>query len=248
MKTKTKLTILPGDGIGPEVIAQAMRVLRTVTDLCGHELEMREYPVGGVAIKQHQSPFPRVTMDACLESDAVLLGAVGGPEYDTLPRNLRPETGLLQLRTALGGYANLRPAIAYACLSEGSPLRAEVTQGANILIIRELLGGLYFGEPREKTADYAFNTMRYTVPEIQRVARVAFEQARRRKKKVTSIDKANVLDVSQLWRDTVIALSAEYPDVTLEHMYVDAAAMHLVLNLRCIDAVATENLFGDILS
>src|SRR5260370_33683018 len=248
MRTKTKLTVLPGDGIGPEVITQAMRVLRTVADLCGHELETRECPVGGVAIKQSQSPFPRATMDACLESDAVLLGAVGGPEYDTLPRNLRPETGLLQLRTALGGYANLRPAISYPCLSADSPLRAEVTQGANILIIRELLGGLYFGEPRQKTDDVAFNTMRYTVPEIQRVARIGFEQARKRKRKLTSIDKANVLEVSQLWRDTVTALAAEYPDVTLDHLYVDAAAMHLVMNPRRFDVIVTENLFGDILS
>jgi len=204
--------------------------------------------VGGVAIKQSQSPFPRATMDACLESDAVLLGAVGGPEYDTLPRNMRPETGLLQLRTALGGYANLRPAISYPCLSAGSPLRAEVTQGANILIIRELLGGLYFGEPRQKTNDVAFNTMRYTVPEVQRVARIGFEQARKRKRKLTSIDKANVLEVSQLWRDTVTALAAEYPDVTLDHLYVDAAAMHLVMNPRRFDVIVTENLFGDILS
>ena len=248
MRTKTKLTVLPGDGIGPEVITQAMRVLRTVADLCGYELEVREYPVGGVAIKQSQSPFPRATMDACLESDAVLLGAVGGPEYDTLPRNMRPETGLLQLRTALGGYANLRPAISYPCLSAGSPLRAEVTQGANILIIRELLGGLYFGEPRQKTDDVAFNTMRYTLPEIQRVARIGFEQARKRKRKLTSIDKANVLEVSQLWRDTVTALAAEYPDVTLDHLYVDAAAMHLVMNPRRFDVIVTENLFGDILS
>ena len=187
-------------------------------------------------------------MDACLESDAVLLGAVGGPEYDTLPRNMRPETGLLQLRTALGGYANLRPAISYPCLSAGSPLRAEVTQGANILIIRELLGGLYFGEPRQKTDDVAFNTMRYTLPEIQRVARIGFEQARKRKRKLTSIDKANVLEVSQLWRDTVTALAAEYPDVTLDHLYVDAAAMHLVMNPRRFDVIVTENLFGDILS
>jgi len=248
MRTKTKLTVLPGDGIGPEVITQAMRVLRTVADLCGYELEVRECPVGGVAIKQSQSPFPRATMDACLESDAVLLGAVGGPEYDTLPRNMRPETGLLQLRTALGGYANLRPAISYPCLSAGSPLRAEVTQGANILIIRELLGGLYFGEPRQKTDDVAFNTMRYTLPEIQRVARIGFEQARKRKRKLTSIDKANVLEVSQLWRDTVTALAAEYPDVTLDHLYVDAAAMHLVMNPRRFDVIVTENLFGDILS
>ena len=245
---RTKLTVLPGDGIGPEVIAQAMRVLRTVADLCGHELDVRESPVGGVAIKQSQSPFPRATMDACLESDAVLLGAVGGPGYDSLPRHMRPETGLLQLRTALGGYANLRPAIAYPSLSAGSPLRAEVTQGVNILIIRELLGGIYFGEPRQKTAEAAFNTMRYTVPEIQRVARFAFEQARQRKRKVTSIDKANVLEVSQLWRDTVTALAAEYPDVTLDHLYVDAAAMHLVMNPRRFDVIVTENLFGDILS
>jgi 3-isopropylmalate dehydrogenase len=177
-----------------------------------------------------------------------LLGAVGTPEYDHLPPNQRPEAGLLLIRSALGGYANLRPAISYSSIAACSPLRNEITRGADILIVRELLGGLYFGEPRTITSTSASNTMRYSVEEIERIARVAFEAARKRRGKVTSVDKANVLETSQLWRQTVIRVSQDYPDVTLEHLYVDACAMHLISNPRRFDVLLTENLFGDVLS
>jgi 3-isopropylmalate dehydrogenase len=191
-------------------------------------------------------------LDACLKSDAVLLGAVGSPEYDALPPEQRPEAGLLTLRQALGAYANLRPAVAYDSVIECSPLRAEVVKGADILIVRELLGGLYFGEPRGILRDgpdaSAFNTMRYSVEEVERVARVAFEAARGRRGLVTSVDKANVLETSRLWREVVSRVGRDYPDVALDHMYVDACAMHLLMNPRKFDVILTENLFGDILS
>jgi 3-isopropylmalate dehydrogenase len=247
-----RITILPGDGIGPEVTAEAVRVLQTVATIHGLRFEFEEHAIGGVAIKKFGSPLPRTTLDACLASDAVLLGAVGSPEFDRVPPNQRPEAGLLLLRSALGGYANLRPAISYASIAACSPLRTEVTCGTDILIVRELLGGLYFGEPRGiNTANgttVAKNTMRYSVEEIERVARVAFEAARKRRGKVTSVDKANVLETSQLWRKTVTRVSQQYPDVTLEHLYVDACAMHLISNPRRFDVLLTENLFGDILS
>ena len=247
-----RITILPGDGIGPEVTAEAVRVLQTVATIHGLRFEFEEYAIGGVAIKKFGSPLPRTTLDACLASDAVLLGAVGSPEFDRVPPNQRPEAGLLLLRSALGGYANLRPAISYASIAACSPLRTEVACGTDILIVRELLGGLYFGEPRGiDTANgttVAKNTMRYSVEEIERVARVAFEAARKRRGKVTSVDKANVLETSQLWRQTVTRVSQQYPDVTLEHLYVDACAMHLISNPRRFDVLLTENLFGDILS
>ncbi len=181
-------------------------------------------------------------------SDAVLLGAVGSPEYDRVPPNQRPEAGLLLIRSALGGYANLRPAISYPAIAGCSPLRTEVACGADILIVRELLGGLYFGEPRGFSGTTACNTMRYSVEEIERIAKVAFEAARKRRGKVTSVDKANVLETSQLWRQTVTRVSQKYPDVTLDHLYVDACAMHLIANPRRFDVLLTENLFGDILS
>lgn len=247
-----KITLLPGDGIGPEVTAEAVRVLQTVSGIHGFRFEYQEHAIGGVAIKNHGSPLPRPTLDACLASDAVLLGAVGAPEYDRLPPNKRPEAGLLLIRSALGGYANLRPAISYSSIAACSPLRQEVACGADILIVRELLGGLYFGEPRgisgTNGSTVASNTMRYSVAEIERVAKVAFEAARKRRGKVTSVDKANVLETSQLWRQTVIRVSQNYPDVTLEHLYVDACAMHLIANPRRFDVLLTENLFGDILS
>jgi 3-isopropylmalate dehydrogenase len=247
-----RITILPGDGIGPEVTAEAVRVLQTVATIHGLRFEFEEHAIGGVAIKKFGSPLPRTTLDACLASDAVLLGAVGSPEFDRVPPNQRPEAGLLLLRSALGGYANLRPAISYASIAACSPLRTEVACGADIVIVRELLGGLYFGEPRGiETANgttVAKNTMRYSVEEIERVARVAFEAARKRRGKVTSVDKANVLETSQLWRQTVTRVSQQYPDVTLEHLYVDACAMHLISNPRRFDVLLTENLFGDILS
>jgi 3-isopropylmalate dehydrogenase len=246
---KLKVTVLPGDGIGPEVTAQAVRVLETIASISGYTFEFSEHLVGGAAIREFGSPLPRPTLDACLNSDAVLLGAVGAPEYDQLPPHQRPEAGLLLLRRALGGYANLRPAISYSSIAACSPLRTEVSRGADILIVRELLGGLYFGEPRGFDGDSsAANTMRYSVEEIERVTRVAFEAARKRRSKLTSVDKANVLETSQLWRRTVTRIGAEYPDVLLEHLYVDACAMHLITNPRRFDVVLTENLFGDILS
>jgi 3-isopropylmalate dehydrogenase len=245
-----KITVVAGDGIGPEVTTEALRILRSVAELNGHQFEFIEMPIGGIAIRQHGSPLPRATLDAALESDAVLLGAVGGNEFEALPADKRPEAGLLQLRQALGGFANLRPSIAYAALSGNSPLRPEVTQGADILFVRELLGGLYFGSPRswDRETGVGLNTMRYTRDEVARVARVALELARKRRKKVTSVDKANVLEVSQLWRATVTEVAAEYPDVTLEHQYVDSCAMHLMNTPRNFDVVLAENLFGDILT
>ncbi len=250
---KLRVVVLPGDGIGPEVTAQAVQVLQTVAGIHGYKFDFEEHAIGGVAIRDFGSPLPRKTLDACLASDAVLLGAVGAPEYDRLPANQRPEAGLLLLRRALGGYANLRPAISYAAIEDCSPLRSEVVRGVDILFVRELLGGLYFGEPRgfattSNGSSIASNTMVYTVDEIERVARVAFEAAQKRRGKVTSVDKANVLETSQLWRQTVTRLAEEFPDVTLNHLYVDACAMHLITNPRLFDVVLTENLFGDILT
>lgn len=247
-----KITVLPGDGVGPEVTAEAVRVLRTVGSVHAHKFEFAEMSIGGVAIKRHGSPLPSNTLDACLASDAVLLGAVGAPEFDSMPPSLRPEAGLLLLRRALGGYANLRPAIFFDAVTAKSPLRREIVQGADILIVRELLGGLYFGEPRgflnANGHSSARNTMTYTVAEIERVARIAFAAAQKRRGKVTSVDKANVLETSQLWRRTVTEVAHDFPNVTLEHLYVDACAMHLMTNPRRFDVILTENLFGDILS
>src|SRR5215510_13757672 len=249
---KFRFAVLPGDGIGPEVTSEAIRVLNMIAGMHGYKFEFDEQPIGGTAIKTTGSPLPRTTLDACLNSDAVLLGAVGAPEYDRLPAHQRPEAGLLLLRRALGGYANLRPAISYSAIAACSPLRTEVSRGTDILTVRELLGGLYFGEPRgfsgENGTTVATNTMRYSVEEIERIARVAFEAARTRRGKVTSVDKANVLETSQLWRKTVSRISEDYPDVALDHLYVDACAMHLVSNPRRFDVLLTENLFGDILS
>lgn len=249
---RLKITVLPGDGIGPEVTTEAVRVLRTVADLYGHNFEFAEQLIGGAAINRTGTPLPTRTLDACLESDAVLLGAVGSPEHDHLPPDKRAEAGLLTLRRALGAYANLRPAISYEAVADCSPLRAEVLAGADILFVRELLGGLYFGEPRGFIKDAghhsAFNTMRYSAEEVERIARVAFEAAHARRRKVSSVDKANVLETSQLWREVVTRVALDYPEVALEHLYVDACAMHLVMNPCRFDVVLTENLFGDILS
>jgi 3-isopropylmalate dehydrogenase len=249
---KLRITVLDGDGIGPEVTREAVRVLRAVANLYGHDFSFENQLIGGAAIKTAGSPLPVTTVDACLVSDAVLLGAVGSPEFDSLTPAERPEAGLLQLRRALGGYANLRPAISYDAIVAASPLRPTVAANANILIVRELLGGLYFGEPRGTTGangnSVAVNTMTYSVPEIERVARVAFSAAMKRNHKVTSVDKANVLETSQLWRATVNRIAREYPEVALDHLYVDACAMHLITNPRRFDVLLTENLFGDILS
>ena len=246
------IAVLNGDGIGPEVTREAVRVLGAVASIHNHKFRFVHSLIGGAAIRQTGSPLPTATLDACLAADAVLLGAVGTPEFDDLPAHQRPEAGLLLLRRALGNYANLRPAISYESIAAASPLRPEVTAGANILIIRELLGGLYFGEPRgicgENGNTTATNTMTYSGEEIERVARVAFEAAVQRRKKVTSVDKANVLETSRLWRQIVSHVARDYPAVTLDHLYVDACAMHLITNPRRFDVLLTENLFGDILS
>ena len=247
---KLKIAILAGDGIGPEVTREAVNILKAVAEFGGHDFTFSPQIIGGTAIDQTGSPLPTATLDACLESDAVLLGAVGDNKFNALTPDKRPEAGLLGLRAALGGFANLRPSVAYPALSENSPLRAEVTKGVDVLFVRELLGGLYFGQPRawDREAQRAHNTMVYTRGEIVRVARVAFELAQKRRKKVTSVDKANVLEVSQLWRATVTEVAKDYPDVTLEHQLVDSMAMHLMNIPRNFDVVLTENLFGDILS
>lgn len=247
---KLKILIAAGDGIGPEVTREAARVLQAAAAPGGHDFEFSEMPIGGAAIRQTGKPLPPETLGAALASDAVFLGAVGGNEFNSLPPGERPEAGLLQLRHALGGFANLRPAFAYPALAANSPLRAEVTSGADILFVRELLGGLYFGNPRswDRAGGAAWNTMRYTRDEVVRVAHVAFRLAGQRRKKVTSVDKANVLEVSQLWRAAVTEVSQHYPGVTLEHQYVDACAMHLMNTPGNFDVVLAENLFGDILS
>src|ERR1700748_2552690 len=247
---KLKVLVGAGDGIGPEVTREAVRILTSVAEFGGYDFQFTEAPIAAHAIRQTGTPLPASTLDAALESDAVLLGAVGGNEFNALPPDRRPEAGLLQLRQALGGFANLRPAFGYPALAANSPLRPEVIEGADILFVRELLGGLYFGQPRawQRESNSAWNTMRYTRDEVVRVARVAFELASKRRKKVTSVDKANVLEVSQMWRATVTEIAAQYPDITLEHQYVDACAMHLMNTPRNFDVVLTENLFGDILS
>ncbi|HEX2639953.1 MAG TPA: 3-isopropylmalate dehydrogenase [Pyrinomonadaceae bacterium] len=245
-----KVTVLPGDGVGKEVTAEAVRILERVCSIHGETLETETGLIGGVAIRETGLPLPDETIETCLKSDAVLLGAVGSTEFDDLPPSERPEVGLLKLRQALGGFANLRPSKAVPALLDSSPLRREVFEKTDLLIVRELLGGLYYGEPRamNQNSGEAFNTMRYSVPEIERVARVAFEAALSRKKKVTSVDKANVLETSRLWRQTVTRVATEFPSIELEHVLVDACAMHLVTNPRRFDVILTENLFGDILS
>jgi 3-isopropylmalate dehydrogenase len=250
MSKKLKILIVAGDGIGPEVTGEAVRILKSVAEQGGYDFQLRDERIGGVAIKADGSPLPQRTLEAALDSDAVLLGAVGSNEFNALPPSERPEAGLLKIRAELGGFANLRPSFAWPGLSQNSPLRPEVVEGADILFVRELLGGLYFGQPREwnKAKNEAWNTMRYTRDEVVRVTKVAFELASKRRKKVTSVDKANVLEVSQLWRATVTEVAKDYPGIALEHQYVDAMAMHLMNQPKNYDVVLTENLFGDILS
>ncbi|MDQ3138516.1 MAG: 3-isopropylmalate dehydrogenase [Gemmatimonadota bacterium] len=242
------VAVLPGDGIGPEVTAEAVRVLRAAGDLHGFTLDTTEYAVGAAGVAEAGDSLPPATAGAVTQADAVLLGAVGHPLLAAAGGRRRPEAGLLALRKLLGAYANLRPVAVHPALHHASPLRPDRLEGVDLLIVRELLGGLYYGLPRALERDAAVNTMRYTVPEIERVARVAFEAARTRRRSVTSVDKANVLEVSQLWRETVTRVAAEYPDVKLEHLYVDYAAMRLVTAPAAIDVLLTENLFGDILS
>jgi len=247
---KLKVLVVAGDGIGPEVTNEAVGVMQDVMAIGGHTLELTHKRIGGIAITTDGTPLPQETIDAALASDAVLLGAVGGNEFNSLPPNERPEAGLLKIRSVLGGFANLRPAFAFKELAVNSPLRPEIIDGADIMFVRELLGGAYFGKPREynKETGVAFNTMIYTKAEVERVAHVAFKLAQQRRKKLCSVDKANVLEVSQLWRAVVIEVAKQYPDVELEHQYVDAMAMHLMNRPKSFDVVLTENLFGDILS
>lgn len=242
------MAVLPGDGIGPEVTAEAVRVLGAVADLYGFRLTIDEYPIGAAGVAAAGEALPARTRDAVLDADSVLLGAVGSPALARATGNQRPEAGLLALRKLLGAYANLRPITVHPALRHVSPLRPERLEGVDLLIVRELTGGLYYGEPRGRDEAGAVNTMRYSVAEIERVARVAFQAAGERRGSVTSVDKANVLEVSQLWRDTVATLGAEYPGVRLEHLYVDYAAMRLISDPSSIDVLLTENLFGDILS
>jgi 3-isopropylmalate dehydrogenase len=245
-----QLTVLPGDGVGPEVIDEAVRVLETIAEVFGHQLSITRKPVGGAALLSSKDPLPADTLQACLASGAVLLGAVGGPSFDSFPSHLRPESGLL--RRELGVYANLRPALCFPALEDCSPLRAEVVRGTDVMIVRELLGGIYFGQPRATQGPAghrsAVDTMSYAEAEIERIAHVAFGLARSRRRKVTSVDKANVLDCSRLWRDVVTQVGQRYSDVKLAHMYVDSAAMALVARPADFDVLLTENMFGDILS
>ncbi|OZI25704.1 3-isopropylmalate dehydrogenase [Bordetella genomosp. 7] len=247
------IAVLPGDGIGPEIVEQAVRVLGAL----GLPLEIQQAPVGGAAYDQAGHPLPQATLDLARNSHAVLFGAVGDWKYDSLPREHRPEQAILGLRKALGLFANLRPAILYPELASASSLKPEIVAGLDILIIRELTGDIYFGTPRgvRAAADgpfagerEGFDTMRYADTEVRRIARIGFESARKRGKKLCSVDKANVLETSQFWRDIVIEVARDYPDVELSHMYVDNAAMQLVRNPRQFDVIVTGNLFGDILS
>ncbi len=246
-----KIAVLPGDGIGPEIVAQAMKVLEALRRE-GLPVEMEQASIGGAGYEAAGDPLPDATLKLAREADAVLLGAVGGPRYDTLERHLRPERGLLRIRKELNLFANLRPALLYPELAAASTLKPEVVAGLDIMIVRELTGDVYFGEPRgievRGGERVGFNTMIYTEGEIRRVARVAFAIAMKRGRKLCSVEKANVLECSELWRQVVMEVAAEYPEVALSHMYVDNAAMQLVRNPRQFDVIVTGNIFGDILS
>ena len=245
-----RIVLLPGDGIGPEVVDGALTVLDAAASRFGLDLGFERHTIGAAALSAGLPSLPDETLAACRAADAILLGAVGHPDFDRAPRESRPETGLLQLRKALGLFANLRPSRVWPGLEDAGPFKKEKVAGADMLIVRELMGGLYYGEPRGFDGDRqgATNTMRYTVFEVERVAVVAFEAARLRRRKLTSVDKANVLESSQLWRSAVEGIAPRYPDVTLDHMYVDACAMILALEPRRFDVVLAENMFGDILS
>src|SRR5262245_26643294 len=244
------ILLLPGDGIGPEVVSAAERVLRAIAERFNHQFTLTTGIIGGAALKQGLAPLPDATLDAARMADGILLGAVGDPAFDTAPPSERPEAALLKIRRELGLYANLRPARVWPGLESAGPLKPEILRGTDLLLFRELTGGLYYGEPRgvAPDGDSAHNTMRYSRGEIDRIARRAFEAARLRRKRVTSVDKANVLEVSRLWRQVVTAVAKDYPDVTLEHMLVDTCAMKLTYAPSSFDVVLTENMFGDILS
>lgn len=247
-----KIALLKGDGIGPEIVNQAIKVLDKAGEKFGFTVEYDEALIGGCAIDATGMPLPEETITKCKNADSVILGAVGGPKWDNLSGSQRPEAGLLGIRGALGLFANLRPAVIFEPLKSASPIKDDIIGGAlDIMIVRELTGGIYFGEKGRKEVDgnpAAYDTEMYSVPEVERIARVAFDMAMKRNKKLTSVDKANVLESSRLWRETVIRISAEYPEVELNHMYVDNCAMQLVRNPGQFDVIVTSNIFGDILS
>jgi 3-isopropylmalate dehydrogenase len=247
MKTY-KIALIKGDGIGPEIVDEAVKVLDAVAAHCGFGFQYDELLMGGIAYDITGDPLPQETISGSLNSDAVLFGAIGGEKWDSLPREKRPESGLLRFRKELGVYANLRPAIVYDELANASSLKPEVVRGVDLMVVRELIGGIYFGEPKGRDEQKGWNTMVYTREEIVRIAHQAFKIAMTRNKRVCSIDKANVLDVSQLWRETVEEVAKEYPDVELTHMYVDNAAMQLIRDPKQFDVMLTGNIFGDILS
>ena len=248
-----KILVLPGDGIGPEIVAEALKVLEALRGTADAEFEIEHAPIGGEAIDVHGAPLPGKTLERARACDAILLGAVGGPKWDGIDRDLRPERGLLALRSELGVFANFRPAVAWPQLAGASTLRPEVVRGLDVLIVRELTGGIYFGRPRgirerEDGRREGFNTLVYAEDEIERVCRAAFDAARRRSGRVCSVDKANVLETSELWREVAARVAARYGDVALSHMYVDNAAMQLVRAPGQFDVIVTSNMFGDILS
>ena len=244
------IMVLPGDGIGPEIIGEAIAVLEKISEKFGHKFHFDYRDIGGASYDKHQVPLTEEAVEACLKSDAVLLGAIGGKKWDDLPGHLRPEQGLLRIRKSLNLFANIRPIKGFAPLLHASPLKESVIQGSDIYIVRELTGGLYFGEPRERrnNGDTVVDTLSYDRYEIERIVEKGFESAQIRRKHLTSVDKANVLESSRMWREIVEEKSKDYPDVTVDHMLVDAAAMKLITNPAAFDVIVTENLFGDILS
>ena len=245
---KARIVCLPGDGIGPEVVQEARRVLEVIAAEHNHEFEFVEADIGAIAMERHGEPFPKITQDLCQTANAVFLGAVGDPKYDHLPPAKKPERGLLDLRTLLGNYANLRPVAVSEALVDCSPLRKDMVRGVDLLIVRELIGGIYFGSPRGLENEQAFNTEIYSREEVRRVARIAFKLARYRHRKVTSVDKANVLESSVLWREASSEIAKQFPDVAFSSMYVDNCAMQLIAKPQQFDVILTNNIFGDILS
>ncbi|KIL38902.1 3-isopropylmalate dehydrogenase [Gordoniibacillus kamchatkensis] len=246
-----KIAVIAGDGIGPEVIAEAEKVLKRTEELFGYKFETEHGLFGGIAIDQRGTPLPQETLEMCKKADAVLLGAVGGPKWDNNPKELRPETGLLGIRKALGLFSNIRPAVIFDCLKDASTLKPEVLEGTDLIVVRELTGGIYFGDKFRRdtpNGQEAVDTCVYNVSEVERIVRQAFDIARTRRKKLASVDKANVLETSRLWRETVNRIAADYPDVELEHVLVDNCAMQLLRRPSSFDVIVTENMFGDILS
>lgn len=246
-----KIAIIAGDGIGPEVVAEAEKVLKRTEELFGYRFETEHALFGGIAIDEKGTPLPQDTLEVCQQADAVLLGAVGGPKWDNNPKELRPETGLLGIRKALGLFSNLRPAVVFDCLKDASTLKPEVLEGTDLIVVRELTGGIYFGEKYRRETEYgqeAVDTCAYNVTEVERIVRQAFEIAGKRRKKLASVDKANVLESSRLWREVVNRVAPEYPEVELEHVLVDNCAMQLLRRPSSFDVIVTENMFGDILS